>query len=78
MTTLRGPVNSLLAPRSLWQNLALLRPQEGQERPGQPGAGDQEIRRSGAAPDPTPGHHKNSCQLNFPPRICSFIAEKVL
>ena len=60
MTTLRGPVNSRLAPRSLWQNLALLPTQEGR-RPGQ----EQET-RTGAGSGPTPGHHKNSCQLNFP------------
>ena len=60
MTTLRGPVNSRLAPRSLWQNLALLRPQEGRTA--------RRTRRAGAEPalGPTPGHHKNSCQLNFP------------
>ena len=32
---------------------------------GEPDRSKQEI-RSGAGSGPTPGHHKNSCQLNFP------------
>ena len=42
MTTLRGTLNSPGAPRSLWQKLALCRPQETRRLSSQDLAGGQE------------------------------------